>query len=606
MSRRVDGSVVPSGGTGRRPRHVPAWLVRLSIPLLLWAFTTVVFGLDIGRVGDDHAATTRRPETGELLYVFPPARHYLHKPFDADEGEFWRPLYMPWIVASNTLLWNHTRWLNLLDAALYLGVGGALYALMRALRIGPAASLVATALFLVYPAHSQVVYWKAASGTTIAVGLLLVAFLGSVAYVRRARPWPILPGLAGLGFAVPAFNEQPAPALAAIPLMMLAARRPEMTRRAVALRTATVTVCVGAACGLYGAMLLISGRAAYEPYSLGELPARAAHMIGDLLAALALQEFAGPALDAGLRAMGAAPVRSALALGALAGAFVPWARRVVHDAAAGGDGQERPRRGWVAGAAGAGLALTLPAVILIRLYPWWDSRFLLAPAALLAILAAAGLDALLARMQAREGGRAASAAMCAGLAPALAIMALMMVGAQEPYRDRAAADVAQAAQLRRALPDPDPGTFFMPLSVADADMPEHGWRWYALGRYSVWHWPWSVRKFLCTEFARSDIRVGFASPGLARVLGVEEEGLRYSTIGPDGRPYRRHPAGGFLVPWELVAPFRVREDGVVELVTELVLPDGRLVAAGALRESAEAGRIPRRRAALVGTGGGSE
>lgn len=590
-----------------RGRRLPPWLVHASVPVLLWVFATVLFGLDLGRLGDDHGVSTRKPETGELLRVFPRAEHFFHKPFDSEEGLFRRPLYVPWIVASNTLLWNHPALLNLLDAVLYLGVAGALYLLLRALAIGRPAALVATAVCIAYPGYGQVVFWKAASGTTIAVGLTLLAFLAAIAYVRPPKPrWVLLPVLATLAFAVPAFNEQPAPALAAIPLFMLAAGRSDNKLRPVLLRTTTVTLLVGAVCALYGTMLIISGRDANEPFTLAELPAHSASMLVDLAEALALQEFAAAALDAGWATVRAAPTRSALLLGLLIAASVPWLRRLRAETDSPNENNVRAKWKLVLLAALAACVLTLPPVVIIRRYPVWESRLLFAPGVMLTIALGAGLEGLAAWWRSRPQTlrQRLFPVWGAGLVLGLVLLALMMVGSQEPYRRRAAADAAQAAMLRELMPDPPKHAFFMPLDAEDAraariaSETSHSTRWHGIGSYSAWHWPWTTRHFIGQVYERSDVRAGFATTALPRVQGVEDDGLRYSRIGPNPWPYKRHSKGGFLVPWDAIVPFVVLEDGSLHLVTALQLPGGGVVQMETLRSGVEAGLVPRRRMAL--------
>ena len=603
-------------GSGRH--RIKVWLVRASIPLLLWAFATVLFALDLGRLGDDHGATLRRPETGEIVRVFPRTVHFFHRPFDAEEGHFWRPLYLPWIMSTNSLLWNHVAWLNLLDAVLYLGAAGVFFLLLRALSIGRSAAVVAAAVFIVYPAYGQVVFWKAASGTTIAAALTLVAYITAIAYMRPERPrWLMLPVLAMLAFAVPAFNEQPAPALAALPLFMLAGRRRGMPLRPIVLRIATVTLLVGGVCALYGTMMLISGRDAYQPHAVEGFFSRTLRMLADLIGALALREFAGASLAAGWTTLAGAPVRTVAGLAMLGLACVPWLRRLRAEAAVthGGGGEQgapSPRRGLIVLAALAAFALTLPPIILIKMYPVWDSRFLFAPGVMLAIALGAGLDGLVAWWRGRSAalrGRMFPV-WGAGLVTGLLLLAVMMVGSQEPYRRRANADVAQAAMLRELVPDPAKHTFFLPLDVRDswatriASEEAGSRRWYGISNYSVWHWPWTVRQFIGETYRRPDVRIGFSAAALPRVVGVEDEGLRYAQIEPGPWPYKPHPNGGFLVPWDKVVPFVVLEDGTVEVVTALELPNGHVVPMKAVRGAVEAGRVGPRQAELsVWTGG---
>lgn len=583
----------------RRPRGWWAWVL---LPVVLFAVSTVLFGWDLGHLGDDNGGYMRVPETGAIKTFVFDAKYYLNRPFEPGRGTFWRPFFAPYFSMLTNLCWNHPWVQNLWDALIHLWVAGMLVAVLRALRINRAAAIIAATLFLVYPAPMQVVFWKASSGTSLAVGLLLTAYLAAIAYARRPTRHGLLIWLALLGFAVPAFNEQPAPSLAAIPLFFLAGLPRGVPLKSAWVRLVLATAAAGSTCALYATMLMLTGPKLYQPIGVEELAPRTLHMLKDLWISIRMDHYVRPAFAAGWGTLAAGGAASLIALGAVVAAAGPWLARLRFDAEGGAQADpERPRHWLVLLAGAAAFALSLPAIIAIAMYTFWESRYMYAPAATLAVLVGLGLDVLVRgwRTLPERARRLGAPVWQGGLMAVLLAGTIATIGTQDPFRRRSNADRVQAQALKAVIPDPPEDAFFMPMLVLDAKRSEAGERWDVPWAYSVWFYPWGIRSTIPLLYRRSDLRSGYGwSQTGQRVMSADEQGFCYREILPAPGNYELCP-GGWRVPWEKTIPFMVLEDGTVALITKLRLPDGAEVAMPALRGLVETGALPERSEALV-------
>jgi len=131
-------------------------------------------------------------------------------------------------------------------------------------------------------------------------------------------------------------------------------------------------------------------------------------------------------------------------------------------------------------------------------------------------------------------------------------------------------DRAQAADLRRLVPDPSPYTFFVPMDIQTLAVQTGS---PVLDRHfrSVWEFPWTTPSYIQRVYGREDVRCGYWrhwTPGVP-VKGASGMGIHYEdTLGPRFPPL---PDGSRLIPWERAVVFVVDRDGAVRIVTRVVL-----------------------------------
>lgn len=127
---------------------------------------------------------------------------------------FWRPLVLASFRLEALLTGAEPQalaWLgHLLTLLCHVGASLALYALLRALDLGPGTALVAAALFAVHPVHVESVAW--ASGRTDSLPTLL-AWSGTALWL--SRPTAGRASLAGLALLLALLSKEPAVVLLA-------------------------------------------------------------------------------------------------------------------------------------------------------------------------------------------------------------------------------------------------------------------------------------------------------------------------------------------------------------------------------------------------------
>jgi hypothetical protein len=190
---------------------------------------------------------------------------------------------------------------------------------------------------------------------------------------------------------------------------------------------------------------------------------------------------------------------------------------------------------------------------------WLMPRVAYAPTIGLALLVALALDVGARHAPSREGlaraGRlgvgivAASAAVCC---------ALMLIGAQSMFQKRAARDLAEVAALRTLVPDPEPGSVFVPVRVARPPVRPRaeGFEPWFEGAMNNW---WSARWIVRFEYRRADLDCGHTN-------WWDQQG--FERVDPDGVVVRGVPDGP--VGWERVIPFEIDERNRVRLIGRVV------------------------------------
>jgi hypothetical protein len=259
--------------TGRRTLVVLAGLAALTVALWL------PFGWNVAPLLDSWSL---------LLWVDSGAR-----PFFVPDVAPTRPLtYIPWIVS---LLLTPDSFVghNLLFAAILVGTGAAMYAVMRRVLPGqPIAAWLAAALIIVFPADHGLFYLDAIN-IRAALLLLLAAVYALLEYWRRPALWRLLGMLAIQAWGVLMY-EAGIPLLLLAPLLLLWLDG-RLSRRWVAL-TAVWSI-IPLAWFLYFIATLLTGEAAYQR-SLFSSEGAAANLIGGLLFMVRQNLWTGFALGA--------------------------------------------------------------------------------------------------------------------------------------------------------------------------------------------------------------------------------------------------------------------------------------------------------------------
>jgi hypothetical protein len=472
---------------------------------------------------------------------------------------------------------------------------------------------------MVYPGQFETLFWVAALPTSLACLFMLAVFALTIAFARRRVGWWVVALMPALVFALCCLNEQPAAGVAAMPFLYWAAlpRRALFAPKGYAmvaageasprgraepvddslelqsaegalesidparavppdraslrshlLRALIPTLLCTLAALTYTALVLFdpnkipNSRGSVDAMiSLGELGPRLLSFLDVLWRRLVLKNFAQGALLTGLAQLrspaGAAWLFALLLSSALW--LRAWTTRPV-------ERRPPPLRLIPLGLV-IFLAGWLPILIFARYEP--DSRTRYWPC-LGWCLALGGVFSWLGP---RIAARRAPLRFAAGLllVAVLFVNATMLVGVQAAFRARFAQDRAQAGQVRRAIPNPAPLTFFLPLRVERHAVHTRSPVFDAHFR-SPWEFPWTAPKFITGVYKRSDVRCGYYryfTPGLP-VIGADESGVHYADrLGPKFPPIE---GSGSRIPWARVVPFVVEADGSVRFVTRVLFP----------------------------------
>lgn len=449
------------------------WLARaavagapLALPALVWLVGSFYFLGRLGKWIDDYGAHLRDPATGAIRWgeMLVPQWWF-----------FWRPIHIQLIYWLQTLFYNHD-WVNHLFSALMHALACfGLWKFLRECGIGRCCAACAAVVMLGSVQGFEAVFWPATVSTSIATAAFFWAAVLVVRHAGGREGTRAVVALGVLGFVIPCLYEQQAAALAATPVLYLAAARPgarrgtwwnDVGRMVVALAPCGVAVLV------YVALFVVTVRAdrmAREsqfgrpeevwPHALFLLKAMGLNVLPFL-------ELGG-LWDAGVRTLRGSWI-GLFGWGALAGATMGawvwawWSERRDDRAADHGGAMERrrvhPGALVVFGVLCALLSLVpIAAITGAGISP----RLAYFPLACALMALAGGLDLAVGRI-----GRIAAIGRT-GVALGAGVLAVVgsvyMVGAQWHMRHRYEADGRMMRSLRRAIPNPAPGTLLVPM-----------------------------------------------------------------------------------------------------------------------------------------------
>jgi hypothetical protein len=568
------------------PRQLPSPHPRLNLlfPVALLTFSTFFFAGRIGWWSDDYWHNQRHPVTGAITNL------------TINRGFFLRPLFYRLVPAITTLSWRAQWPAHLLEVLSHATVVVVLWRLLLSLGATRAAAGAAALLFMVYPAQFEALFWVSAIPTSLSC-LLMLAMIGlTIAYARGRIRWWTLLLLPPLTFALCSLNEQPAAGILILPIAYWAAlgsprpltsspphaftSSPSAPRASHihVLRSLLAPLLCGAAAILY--IYLVSRPNPEKPPNARGSAETIVHLAGlwprlqtftDVLwRRLILKNFAEGALLTGADQLRARPLAALLFTGALVITATLWLRAWVSRP------PDTPRPVARLFILGAALFTTgwLPILMIANYEP--DSRTRYWPGIGAAMMLAALFSWLGARFPALSRPRV-RLATGAALLFLLLSSALMLIGVQAAFRARFDKDRAEGEQLRALIPNPAPLTFFLPVHIDETAV--HTRSPVFDGHFrSAWEFPWTAPKFIESAYRRTDVRCGYYrhwTPGVP-LKGADESGIHYAErLGPAFPPIE---GSGSRVPWDRALPFIVGPDGVVRIVTDVVVapgPDGR-------------------------------
>lgn len=573
--------------------RIAAWL----LPATLLLFATFFFLGDIGFWADDYWLNQRHPITGQLPPLLEDGR-LTTSTLIINRGFFLRPLFYTIAPPVISLLWNHAWLAHFILIVAHAGVTALLWRLMRRVGLATAPAAASALLFMLYPMQFENILWLSALPGTLAVLLMLTllhAHLTVVTTQRAVLRAALLALLPVMAFAVCSLNEQPAAGVLAIPALYLAARPQAHTgfRRALMLGVIPMLLAgLGILCYLYllryglpphiqptppgirgSSQTLISAR---------DLPARIARVSTSIADTLWMRDFTRGAAIEGLRVLRSHPSAAIAWLLALAITGACWFRRWLRPAPTAAPAAQlaphstvpphshhsnpSPPRPLATSLLGLAIFISgfLPIVVVSAYVA--APRIMYWPMIGAAILLAAAATALGREVRRPALRRIAHRAAAAALVCVLLAWSVMYIGIQSSFRTRWQQDQSEAAQLRALIPDPDPGTTFMPLRLRSAAA-HTGHRRFDHHLQPVWAWPWTAPRFIRSAYGRMDVRCGSWRPWVQSVLGANEDGLLYTLyLGPD------HPHGT-RIPWQEVIPFTTTPDGRVHIITEIIITE---------------------------------
>jgi hypothetical protein len=152
-----------------------------------------------------------------------------------------------------------------------------------------------------------------------------------------------------------------------------------------------------------------------------------------------------------------------------------------------------------------------------------------------------------------------------GIAFVACTQAVCMVGIQSAFRERSRLDKSQVRQLRALVPDPKPGSVFVPLHTEDAAARTGFYQFdqFAISAFATF---WSAPRALQFAYNRQDISSTFYLQWGPLPLVFENTGALYRNGLP---PFDASPRDRTIIPYDRMIPFIVNQDGNVTLVQSL-------------------------------------
>jgi len=564
---------------------IPLRLVAWAFPVFLWFLATFFLLGDLGWWNDDYYFSKIDPATGTYSSIILTTR----EPFLPATGHLnaWRPLHFIFTPAVVTLSWN-SPWIAHLVGALSHGVVCLLlYRLMRSVGASLHAAAACALLFMVHPLHYEVPLWPAAFATGVANGVFI---LNALLMARAGRSgarfhyWTV-PLLTGIAICL---NEQSAPCIGALPLLYLAVCPCDESRKSRLVRSC-VPVFLGCVVVIaYVVNVRINGQQGLgtDPQSYirpSELPARIGVVLGGMFQLLQIKEFG---IGAGLQALieyfeytgRTVVVLGSVVVTGLAAAWM-WIHSPIEGRVAPCETHTGGGRAWwvLAFAAGWMVLACVPQAVIIGYNSNSRTFHLVCAAMFFAFSIPADWMAM---AMARVPGAAAPYRVVSALLLLMVLVcsATLYVGVQGRHQRVHREGIDQARQLRELIPDPQPGTYFLPVAhyakPIQTGVPvfDNGWS-------DVWCGNWAQPAFIKHAFRRNDVYQGFYNPffdGQLReepVLGIDFEFVDF--VWKADSPYGVGPGLNARIPLAKVVPFLIDPDGQVRIITHWwVQPQG--------------------------------
>lgn len=531
-------------------RAWPLWL----FPMMVWFVGSFFLLGDLGKTNDDYAAHWRDPVTGGFAWG-----DLLRYPW----WFFWRPVHVHLVYTLQTLLWNHD-WANHLFSAMMHGL--ACVSAWHFLKDAGVRSWIAAAalvLLLCAPQGFEAIFWPATVSTSIgAAGLFLAAKIVLRYSQGRHRPsgrWV----LAGLGVLVPCCYEQPAAAMSMLPLVYIAGML-DRERRSAGVRAMSIGrhairmigLLTPVAIGISSYLVLYGMTVRHDPF------ARESQIVlaeGFWPRMRSLAEWLLYMLDptSGFRsawATGVSRLASARAweVGVLAMAAVGgvawvvamgrgWSRGARPEA----DVQKTGRACLVLIALFLVAAMAMALVPVIAIQGAGLSSRLSSLLVMCMVLCFAALGEAIARsVSHRASAMVIRNALLGAVVLASGWCCVVLIGIQAMYQQRHATDMASLRDLVDRLPDPAPGTIFVPMKLK-AKLPANPGARTKVPIENIWQSPWAINTMIKHAYRRADVH--------AATIYFHNQSMAIIRLGPTTRMNWSHYF------WKLPTPRMVDE-----------------------------------------------
>lgn len=543
-----------------------------ALAILLWFGATFYFLGDTGRHSDDYHAHVRNFATGALEWSRQPWARWPY---------FWRPLHLAHVHTVGTIFYDHPAIGHLELALVHGAVGWMLAGLLTRLGIRSSVSFTIALLFVTLPLVAEAALWTSASCNAISCLFLLRA----LELVRRQAVGPVTRlrtlwiGL--LTFATACWYEPAAAGMAAAPFIYLAASPVDTRFRDRARGLLSLLLAAAIPCLTYVALLLLTappgargatGSLVTSDNALTRFMQIARHAAYSIYGPRAQSVITG-GIEQGWGILrhppGSMLIAAAIVL-AIGAVIVFTARAARINPTDRTDNTLRTSVLLVLGGLAFFLGGFIPLLIVNR--NGVELRTLYVP-----LLGAAVFFAALAGIVADRIGRtptgvhAPVAALAATIILSAAVLGMIgMVGFQAQLRQNSLNDRLICANLRALVPNPEPGTMFLPLRLkvrgAATSRPI-----YNRALHTGLEAPWCSSPLVRREYRRSDISctcVPYWANGRLPFSSLDAEGLASSglilgaEIGNDGLARVR---------WDRCIPFVVAPDCSVRLVPRVTL-----------------------------------
>jgi len=522
---------------------------------VLWVIATMFLGGDLGRWNDDYEFNQRVPETGHFDRLSEPM-----------EGQFWRPLFFIINPTLQTLFWDRPWVIHTIEAVAHGLAAISLCLMLRTLGLSPAGRFAPSLLFLACPIVLQTVFWAASIPTILSTAAFMLAVSLYTQWLRAGELWRAI-AFVVLAACIPLLNEQPAPALAALPLIWLRERAGNAAQRCSFVRGMAPLAIGGLLCAAYLLAYLSSVPAGHPATHTTLLHARDAgprfiRCVQCAADCITLGRGWGTLLRTGLHELAGAGFWGAACIAALAISALAWiaSPRVPPTL------QAAPARPLLLAAFGVSVfVLAWTPIYFITSYEP-VSRLFYAPfvgaAVVLGVLIDAAHNRAASSPAARFIGRSA-------LAAASIVGAVAMVGAQAGFRDQHRADESYAAQIRDLVPNPRPNSFFVPVRIDDPAC-RLATNWLDSNFHTILVSALNARMWIKHALHRSDVFCGSYSPDRAAYPFADARGLGFA-FRYVARSIPEDPVGAWRVPWETIVPFEIDPLGSLRVVPRIVV-----------------------------------